>query len=188
MNVVINFAAFQFGWFATVLGAAGGMPWLGPLAVLAVVALHLRQSRRPAVEARLLLIALLLGLVVDSLILAGGWISYPNGAWLPGFAPYWIITLWALFATTLNLSLGWMKQRYLLAALFGAIGGPLSYLAGAKLGAMSFVDTVPAIMALAFAWSLAMPLLVYIATRLDGVSALRRPSYIHEQWRLDGRG
>ena len=161
MNAVINFAAFQFGWFATVLGAAGGMPWLGPLAVLAVVAVHLRRARRPAVEAQLLMIALLLGVVLDSLVLAGGWISYPNGAWLPGFAPYWIITLWALFATTLNLSLGWMKQRYVLAALFGAVGGPLSYLAGAKLGAMNFVDTAPAIMALAFAWSLAMPLLVY---------------------------
>lgn len=188
MNAVINFAAFQFGWFATVLGAAGGMPWLGPLAVLAVVALHLRQSRRPAVEARLLLIALLLGLVVDSLVLAGGWISYPNGAWLPGAAPYWIISMWALFATTLNLSLRWMRQRYMLAALFGAIGGPLSYLAGAKLGAMSFVDTVPAIIALAIAWSLAMPLLVYIAARLDGVSESRRPPYIHEQWSLDHHG
>ena len=72
--------------------------------------------------------------------------------------------------------------------VFGAIGGPLSDLAGAKLGAMSFIATVPAIMALALAWSLAMPLLVYIATRLDGISALRRPPYIHEQWRLDGRG
>ncbi|MEE4216976.1 MAG: DUF2878 domain-containing protein [Xanthomonadales bacterium] len=188
MNAVINFAAFQFGWFATVLGTANGMPWLGPLTVLGVVALHLRRARRPAVEARLLMIALLLGTAVDSLVLAGGWISYPNGAWLPGFAPYWIITLWALFATTLNLSLGWMKQRYVLAAAFGAIGGPLSYLAGAKLGAMSFIATVPAAMALALAWSLAMPLLVYIASRLDGVSAIRKPPYIHEQWSLDGRG
>ena len=168
MNVLANFLVFQAAWFTTVLGAANGAPWLGPIAVLAAVALHLRFTRRPGVEARLLALAMVVGLVVDSLLLATGWIAYPNGAWLPGFAPYWIILMWALFATTLNVSMRWLKGRYLLAAVFGVVGGPLSYYAGARLGAMSLLQVAPALVALAVAWGVAMPLLTALSSRFDG--------------------
>ena len=104
MNLVINFVAFQLGWFACVIGAANGLPWGGSLVVLAVVALHLARVRRPLPELRLVGLAMALGLVVDSLLLATGWLSYPSGNWLPGMAPYWIVAMWALFATTLNVS------------------------------------------------------------------------------------
>lgn len=183
MNVVANFILFQAGWFATVLGAANGMPWLGPIVVLAAAVIHLRTTRLPQVEVRLLASAMTLGLVVDSLLLASGWIAYPNGNWLPGLAPYWIVTLWVLFATTLNVSMRWMHGRYFIAALFGGIGGPLSYLAGSRLGAMVFVDSTAALIALAVAWAVAMPLLVWMAARMDGTRAPVRPSYIQKNWR-----
>ena len=189
MNNLVNFLAFQAGWFATVLGAANGMPWLGPVVVLAVVALHLRTSRRPAAEARLVAFAILLGLVADSVLLATGWIAYPNGNWLPGLAPYWIVMLWALFATTLNVSMRWLHGRYLLAAVFGAVGGPLSYLAGARLGAMSFVEIGPAVVALAVGWGVIMPVLVLIASRLEHKAQKQRPPYITGEWsRVDTNG
>ena len=175
MNVLINFLVFQAAWFSTVLGAAKGAPWLGPVAILVAVALHLRFTRRPGVELRLLAIAMVLGLTVDSLLLATGWIAYPNGAWLPGFAPYWIIAMWALFATTLNVSMRWLKDRYLLAAVFGAVGGPLSYLAGARLGAMNFVQAEWALLALAIAWGVSMPLLTALSSRFDGTRAAASP-------------
>jgi hypothetical protein len=168
MNVLINFLVFQAAWFSTVLGAANGAPWLGPVAILAAVALHLRFTRRPGVELRLLAVAVVLGLTVDSLLLATGWIAYPNGAWLPGFAPYWIVAMWALFATTLNVSMRWLKDRYLLAGVFGAVGGPLSYLAGARLGAMNFIQTEWALLALGVAWGVSMPLLTALSSRFDG--------------------
>jgi Zn-dependent protease with chaperone function len=34
-----NLLAFQAAWFATVLGAANGLPWLGPVCTLWVLAL-----------------------------------------------------------------------------------------------------------------------------------------------------
>ena len=189
MNAFLNFLAFQACWFATVLGAANGAPWLGPAMILAVVALHLRFSRRPGAEARLLASAILLGLVADSLLLATGWIAYPNGFWLPGLAPYWIIALWALFATTFNVSMRWLRGRPLLAALFGAVGGPLSYLAGARLDAMTFVETIPAVAALAIGWGLAMPALMRLAERLDRSRRSSLPAFVHEGWRqLDNHG
>lgn len=189
MNLALNFVAFQAGWFATVLGAANGMPWLGPIAVLAVAVLHLKASHRPRNEARLLLSAMALGVVADSLLLATGWIAYPNGAWVAGLAPYWIVTLWALFATTLNVSMRWLRGRYLLAAVFGAVGGPLSYLAGAKLGAMVFVESASALTALAVGWGLLMPTLVWLAERLDGTRPAARPAYIQDGWKkVDSHG
>jgi hypothetical protein len=35
-----NFVAFQTGWFACVLGAANGMPWLGVIVAVLVVGWH----------------------------------------------------------------------------------------------------------------------------------------------------
>ena len=37
---VINVALFQAAWFAAVLGAARGMLWLGPLAMVPVLGVH----------------------------------------------------------------------------------------------------------------------------------------------------
>jgi Protein of unknown function (DUF2878) len=42
------------------------------------------------------------------------------------------------FATTFHTSLSWLSSRYFLAAIFGAVGGPVGYYAGAQLGALHF--------------------------------------------------
>ena len=191
MNLAVNFVAFQIGWFACVLGAANGLPWAGPLVVLAVIALHLSQVRRPLPELRLIGLAMALGLLVDSLLLATGWLSYPAGLWLSGpwqssLAPYWIVAMWALFATTLNVSMGWLRGRPLLAVLMGAVGGPLSYLAGEELGGIELTEPVAALSALAVAWAVAMPLLMKAAERLDGVRDTVLPDYVRRDWRLSG--
>lgn len=184
MRLLANFLAFQLGWFGCVLGAAHDHPWLGPLVVLAIVLLHLFLSRRPMHELRLIAAAMMLGLVIDSLLLASGWLQYPNGAWITGFAPYWIIAMWALFATTLNVSMRWIRGRTGLAVLLGSIGGPLSYLAGQKLGAISFIEPNYALLALAAAWGLAMPLLAALAAHFDGDMELAQPDCVCADWRI----
>lgn len=165
----LNFIAFQIGWFACVLGGANGWPWLGVLTTLAIVALHLYQAARPRAEATLILLSGLLGFIADSLLTAMGLLRFPSGQFHPSFAPYWMVALWMAFATTLNVSLSWLKPRLGLAALLGAVAGPLAYFGGAKLGAVSFGDPF-AVSALAVAgvWTLAMPLLLIIASRCDG--------------------
>ena len=184
MKLLVNFVAFQLGWFACVLGAANGLPWLGPVVVAAVVALHLVTARRKRPELYLVLVAMVIGLVVDSLLLATGWLRYSAGLWLPGLAPYWIIAMWALFATTLNVSMGWMRGRPVLTLLMGAIGGPLSYLAGEKLGAIELTQPTAALAALAVAWAIAMPLLMWLAARFDGVREQVVPDFVQRDWRV----
>ncbi|MGB5255928.1 MAG: DUF2878 domain-containing protein [Woeseiaceae bacterium] len=169
MPVLINFAAFQVGWFSSVIGAAQQMPWLGPVALLLVLAIHLRQAHRPQAELTLIVACGLVGVFFDSLLVAFGWVTYPSGQFSEFLAPYWIVTMWMLFGTTLNLSMGWLKGRPLIAALFGAFGGPASYIAGQKLGGIVLVDYYMALIALAVGWALFMPLLLLLAERYNGM-------------------
>jgi len=168
-RTVVNLVAFQAGWMACVLGAANGRPWAGALAVVAAVVLHLSLAANRAAEIRLIVFAATLGLVFDSALLSTGWVSYPSGMLSAYVAPYWILAMWALFATTLNGCLRWIKRSVWLAAVLGAIGGPLSYLAGARLGGIELIDPVPALVALALIWAFAMSALVLAARRYGGV-------------------
>jgi hypothetical protein len=180
MPALINFAAFQIGWFSSVVGAAKQMPWLGPVALLVVLAIHLRQARRPEAELTLIVACGLVGMFFDSILVAFNWVSYPSGQFSEFLAPYWIVTMWMLFGTTLNLSMGWLKGRPLLAAFFGAIGGPASYIAGQKLGGIVFVDYYAALIALAIGWAVFMPLLLIVAERYNGMSAEQHAQKVTE--------
>lgn len=166
-RTLINFAAFQLGWFSCVLGAANGLPWLGLLVASLIVALHVRTAGQPSDELRLLTLCVVIGLVFDSLLVSSGWVQYPEGTLFPGIAPYWILAMWALFSTTLNHSMGWLKSSLVLASLLGAVFGPLSYLAGERLGAIELLDRRSSMAALAVIWAVVMPALVRAATRLD---------------------
>jgi len=168
MNILINAAAFQLGWFACVLGGANQLPWLGTLVAALIVAWHLSQAPRPGREVTLLAAVGALGALWDSLLVAAGWLEYPSGTLLNNTAPHWIVAMWALFATSLNLSMGWLKGRPWLAALFGAVGGPLAYLAGERLGGLQMPDPVIALGAQAMGWAVILPLLARLATRLNG--------------------
>jgi hypothetical protein len=166
-KLIINIAAFQIGWFSCVLGAANGYPLLGPVVVGIVVIIHLLMVKKPRGELQLLLLAAITGAVFDSLLVMTGWLAYPNGTLFTGTAPYWIVAMWVLFATTLNVSLRWLQGRVPASIVLGAVGGPLSYLAGARLGGLVFIDQGPALIALGIGWAAATPILVSIAARLE---------------------
>ena len=160
---VINVALFQAAWFAAVLGAAKGMLWLGPLAMIPTLAIHLALQENQRGEVRLLLAAGLLGFLFDTAFVAGG-VFTPLQHLLPRpFSPPWMVGLWLNFAATLNVSMAWLRGRYLLASLFGAVGGPLAYYSGAKLGATEALPTSSGLLLLAIGWGIMTPLLVWLA-------------------------
>lgn len=167
-QLIINFVIYQLCWLACILGGANGLPWLGVVAVAAAVVYHLHSASQPAVELSLLLLAATIGAIWDSLLVAAGWLVYPSGTLYPGTAPYWIVALWIAFATTFNVSLGWFKRHLLLAALLGAVGGPLAFLAGERLGGVEFTSHVAGLSALALGWTLLMPLMLVLARRWNG--------------------
>ncbi len=170
--VIVNVVGFQLGWFACVLGAASGTPWLGPLVALPVLGWHLASARRRGPVLGLLLLAGLVGLGLDSLLIRAGLLTFREGIWAEGAAPYWMVVLWMLFASTLNVGLRRLHGRLLLAAVLGAIGGPLAYRAGVALGAAEATEPRWLTdLAVALAYALATPLLVGLARRLDGFAA-----------------
>jgi hypothetical protein len=171
MLIITNFLVFQLGWLACVLGGANHLPWAGTGVAAAAVAWHLSQAAAPGRELALILIVGVWGAFWDSLLVASGLLVYPSGTLIAGTAPHWIVAMWLLFATTLNVSLRWLRQRAALAMLFGALGGPLAYYAGAQLGGVQMPHLFAALAALAVGWAVFMPLLIMLAQRLDGMQA-----------------
>lgn len=172
MPILVNFIAFQIAWLACVIGGANHWPWLGVIVTAAVVALHLYQATRPKTEAILLILSGLLGLFADSLLTIPGLLQFSSGQFHPSLAPYWMAALWIAFATTCNVSLRWLKPRLKLAALLGAIAGPLAYYGGAQLGGVLLTRPLISLLAVGGVWMLTMPLLLIIATRYDGMAEI----------------
>ena len=138
MKALVSFAILQLGWFACVLGAARGYPAAGPIVVLAILGWHVRRMPAPARSREVLVLALsaALGFVVDTALLRAG-VTVMAGATL---APLWILALWpnTAAATAPGGTLAALAHRPWLAALLGAVAGPLAYDGGVRLGALEF--------------------------------------------------
>ena len=166
-SIVINLSLFKAAWLITVLAAAANMPIAGPIAVAIAAIVHLARASKVRSETLLLGAAGIIGLCWESALVATGVLEYRSGLLLPGFAPYWIVAMWVLFATTLNVGMRWLRKSTLVAAVTGAIGGPMSFFAGQKAGAVAFADTTLSLLVIGAGWALLLPLLVQLANRLD---------------------
>jgi hypothetical protein len=165
----LYFVLGQAGWFACVLSAARGAAYLGIALVIVLVVLHLLRVRRPAVEVKLLATVIFIGGAWESALLFFGLLAYPQSRVAHGIAPLWLFALWGLFAAQFNTTYRWLKDRVPIGVLLGAIAGPLSFHAGAALGALRFVKVVPATVSLAIGWALILPLIIILSRRWDGV-------------------
>lgn len=164
---VINLVLYQTGWFSCILGAALGFPLRGALVSLALIMLHLLLTDARKAEVRLLLTACLLGVVVDSVQQAAGLFTFKIDPDWPLWLPLWVFVIWIQFATLLRFALHWLSGRYLLGALFGAVGGPLAYWSGMRMGAATF-GTNPqlTLLALAIVWAWVTPFLLWSRHKL----------------------
>lgn len=169
-----NVFRFQAGWFACVLGAAHGMDGIADAMALALVLWHVARSASWRAQLALLAAVVAVGAAWDSAMGLTGWLVLRRGwpdAWPAMLAPAWILALWALFGTTLDVSLRWLRGRAWTGAALGAIFGPLSYWGGARLGAGALVQPVPAVALMAAGWALLTPLLVALAGRIEARTA-----------------
>jgi hypothetical protein len=166
-RILINIILFQAAWFVAVLGAASENEWYGPLAVALVLLVHFVLIEDRLSELSLLLVIGTLGFCFDTALSAAGIVT-PRGHILPyPFSQPWMVSLWLNFAATLNVSLKWLKGRYLLAAIFGAVGGTCAYYSGARLGATLALPNLYGIFILAMGWGIMNPILVWLAGRFQ---------------------
>jgi hypothetical protein len=137
---LVNMGSFYGGWFVCMHEATGPRPFLGPALVAVLLVYHLAVSHIVMIDILLIASLAIFGTIVDSVYVATGLISFKGGYQnFPHLAPLWITSLWALYASSVNHSLEWLRAHYLLvAAPLGAGGAISSYLVGEKLGAATF--------------------------------------------------
>jgi hypothetical protein len=169
--LVINFAIFQLGWFACVLGAAAGFPWVGASITSGLIALHLAIVSQPGRDLRLMAVAAGFGFLADTLLTLPGLMQFAGGDASSLIAPPWMVVLWINFAITLRHSLAWLQSRRKLAVLLGAVAGPLAYLAGERLGALQVPEPFSGYAAIGVTWAVALPCLLFFARRVERPAA-----------------
>ncbi|CAM3653134.1 DUF2878 domain-containing protein [Polynucleobacter arcticus] len=158
-----NFVFFQAGWFSCIIGAANNQVFWPVIGTLLYLAIHIWRSEHPKFELKLILKALIFGVCTDTLIANLGFLHFQDAWPSPYLSPFWMWTLWALVASTINGSLSWLRSKPLLGALLGAISGPLSYEAGIRMGAGSWGEhgQLGGLLFLAIVWGAAIPLFFY---------------------------
>jgi hypothetical protein len=169
-TLVINAVLFQVAWFAALYG--GIYEWLIlailPASAAAIWHLYVLRAHIKA-ELALFVSVVILGFVIESAFVALGMIVYV-GSPLFGFGPpLWILAMWLAFATLPNGCLAWLKGRRVLQIILGGLTGPLSYLAGGKLGGATLHEPVLTSLAIIGAgWAIALPIIFWVAERLTG--------------------
>ena len=150
-SLILNAVLFQVGWFACIFGARH--PWLLAVALACLVA-HFLWVASWRAEGRLVASVTLFGCALDSFLLNLGVFDFVGDSPL---LPVWLALLWALFATTLNHSLAWSARPWWLSSLLGALAGPLSYLAGARLADVGLpLGQWPTLLLLSAVWAAVM--------------------------------
>lgn len=156
--ILTNVLLFQVGWFVCVLF---GNAWAILFTSLAM-SIHFCLSPQKREDFLALAIALVIGFLHDSILIATDIIHFPEKGSVP---PLWLMCLWALLGITLNHSLQWIYQRFWLSAALGIIAGPLSYLAGVGLSVAEWGTSLQfALPVLALMWLLVLPVhrLIYL--------------------------
>ncbi len=136
---------------------------------------HLAVSPDRRVELRTMLGTLTVGAVVEGVQIAAGTYETLGGSAPGPLPPLWLLALWAHFATTFRYSLRALVARPWAAVLFGALGGPVAFLAGERLGAVTLTRPLgAAVTALALGWAAAMSV---VALALGALARQPMPRY-----------
>ena len=163
---VLNFLLFQAAWFGCALGVGNNLPEIAYTTLFIVISLHLGFSNNRKRDTQYLIMIAIIGTTVDSALGGLGVLDF-HKRW---FCPPWLTGLWMAFAATIHYSLSWLKQRPVLGSVLGAIGGPASYYAGAKFGALQLnPDVLYSLAVLVPVWSVVVPLMLLLANDRRGI-------------------
>ena len=157
---MLNALLFQLGWFACVLGGSTVAKVFLPLYLV----VHFTWISAAPREWRFTALVVLLGVTLDVIAVSAGVFTVEAG----GVLPFWLVALWVLFATLLPHGLSWLQGRPWLAAVAGAAGGTLSYVAGVRLGVAEATCLPLAVGWWAIQWALLLPSLLLVVPQTAG--------------------
>ena len=161
---IINAAFFYLIWWGSILGIKLDLHYLGPMLAAVFILVHLNMISKVKKEARLILYCGVLALIVESLHLYSGLLSYEgyllSSSILP---PLWIICIWMVLGATLNHSMFSLKGKWLMMAFCGGIFGPVCYYGAMRAGILNFhYSTQTSLLILATACAIYFPWMYYI--------------------------
>ncbi|MFN2315836.1 MAG: DUF2878 domain-containing protein [Gemmatimonadales bacterium] len=165
-SLALNLVLYKIGWVSGVTTAAAGYPAVGMTVIGGLIVVHCWLATAWRGELRLVVACGALGFLVDSFQTGAGVLNFPSSQSAGWLAPAWIVMMWMQMGTTLRYCLRFLQGRYRLAAVLGALGGPLSFAAGERMGAVILhPNPWVAMGSLAVTWGLAMPLMTWIASQ-----------------------
>ena len=138
--IIIDLVGFKICWIVTVATASTTWWWAGPATVALWFLIYLSTSPQPPREAALILIGALAGISWDCASVTLGLLRPAHADTLTWPFVAIFFALWVNFGTTLRICFRWCWRRLPVASVLGGIAGPVSYLLGEKLGAITLGD------------------------------------------------
>tara|TARA_B100001250_G_scaffold406627_1_gene426017 strand:- start:179 stop:715 length:537 start_codon:yes stop_codon:yes gene_type:complete len=166
-NVAINYFGFSIVWLCCVYSGAQGVTALALFPTLAFLYLHFMiVTDHLKEEIQLILIAVLMGIIVDSSFSFFGVVSYNgNIASIPHLAPIWILCMWAGFSAQINHAMNRLRGKYLLIGFYGLLA-PLAYMGGEKINAATISDGDINYVIISISWAVSLIVLFKISEYL----------------------
>jgi len=166
-SIIINVIGFYICWWLTIYGAVSQFYYIGPLATIIFIIIHLNKVTNHKKEDIFLIISFFLGLFIESLLLNLDIIIHKGLLVQYNIAPLWAVSLWLCFATTLLHSFKWLSKRYIVSSFLGLLSAPMIYFSMFSLGVIEFgVSKIFVILITSVLWALFVPLFIYISDQI----------------------
>lgn len=147
--------------------------WLGPLVVLALIALqitlmHHYYDRDLKGIIPFILIFTLAGLIIDSVFMHTGLLAFSSNPFHNIISPPWMMLLWLELGIALFISGHKVFHQYGLMAIAAVIGAALFYAGLDELSAVYFYDDWYDTILIACVWGVVFPLCLYLHSKITG--------------------
>jgi hypothetical protein len=169
LQSIVPWLAFQGVWLVCAFGAARGHGTLGIVVALVFAAAMIAWSRKPARDALVVIASGVAGFHIETALVIAGLVRFAAPWPVEILAPAWIVALWMAFGATLpSITDKLGAHRKKIAAVLGAVAGPLAYVAGARLGALYLPGPATwSLVVLSVSWAAVMAGLVALHERAD---------------------
>lgn len=159
-----NILGFQLVWLSLVASPALDQQIPALLLAALWMLLHFRYSAHRRADLQLLLTALALGPLCDTLLLHLQLVDYHGLQPLSGLPPLWVYALWAHFSLLLNHGMNLLRRQPVLVGIIVLLSAPVAYCAGARLGAAVLAQPLwQPLLVIMLCWSLVVPLLLRLS-------------------------
>ena len=163
------FLGYKVVWLICVLGGGVyGYPFFASLPMLLWVVLWVLNSEKRRAVFVLTCFSLFYGTCWDSIFTISGVMIFSPTAQTGTPLPLWMMMLWLGFGAIFRQCFAsFHSKKYALCAI-GAIGGPMAYLGGAKMEAMTIgVSKNLFVVAIGLEWAIALPLFMWLLGILE---------------------